>query len=416
MNKPPYHIDETWVQRYQAGKLTEEEQRWLKENPLEAEALEGLAQTTDWSADIPILQQQLEERTMKRATLWATYGRYAAAVAVLLVSGWLVYQATLPEALTEHVSHEMQSDAPDITEEAPVALTVPERVESEKATSAMSDTQTSPTQKEIKPVPVPQQEAVALLSPAVPADVPVEEIQEETEELVDEDFKGAEADFASPQRSQTQARLVAPMSKSDENADRPVVGIVYSANDQEPIPGVNVLVKGSAVGTTSDLNGQFQITVPDSSRHLVVSSIGYQSQEIAVNQQDSLSVQLEDDVQSLSEVVVIGYGTLEEGSAVSQSAQPLPSQKKFRTYLQNNLQYPEEAQQQRIEGNVLVRFTVQASGVLTNFTIKKSLGYGCDEEAIRLIKAGPRWQPALQNGEFKDQEVTVKVRFRMPTK
>lgn len=416
MNKPQYDIDEAWVDRYRAGKLSAEEQLWLKENPFEAEALEGLAQTADWSADIPTLQRELRERTTKRATLWTTYGRYAATVAILLVVGWFVYQATLPEAPAEQAAYEMQPDAPAVTEEAPLALTVPDRIESKKATSAVSNTQPSPTQKEIKPVLIPEQEAVALLSPTAPKGVAVEEIQEETEKLVEEEFGEAEADFTVPKRKRTQARLAAPVGRSDQTADRPVVGTVYSAQDQMPIPGVNVLVKGTILGTTTDVNGRFQVAVPDSSSELLIASVGYRSEEVAVNQQDSVTVQLEADVQALSEVVVIGYGTLEEGSTISRSAQPLPSRKKFRAYLQENLQYPEEARRQGIEGNVKVQFIVKADGELANFTIKKSLSHGCDEEAIRLIQARPNWQPALQDGEAQDQAVTVKVRFKLQAK
>ncbi|MGD1890917.1 MAG: energy transducer TonB [Cyclobacteriaceae bacterium] len=84
--------------------------------------------------------------------------------------------------------------------------------------------------------------------------------------------------------------------------------------------------------------------------------------------------------------------------------------------MQTNLRYPEEARQQEIEGAVKVQFIVDAEGNPADFTIKKSLGYGCDEESIRLIKEGPNWQTATCNSDFESDQVTVKVRFRLPTK
>ncbi len=431
MNKPQYDINEAWVQRYREGKLSEEEQNWLEENPFEAEALEGLAKAPNWQQDITGLRQQLQERTSQQSTLWVIYGRYAAAVAVLLVSSWFIYQATLPEDSVEQLSYEVQSDTPAALEEAPLALAIPEKVEGEKATSVVSNSQLSQPSNKIKPIPVPEREAIALLEPvaATPA-MPEIVVDEEIADFSKEEVNRTDAEPALSHDYQArakQSRLAQSADRFDHQiaggrqpghqmGNRQIIGSVYSLENRAPIPGANVHVKGTIVNTITDVNGQFQVIVPDSSNELVVSSIGYQSEEIALNQQDSLAVQLEEDIQALSEVVIIGYGTQEKKSAGSQPAQPLPSQKDFRTYLQENLQYPEEAQRQGIEGNVKVQFTVKADRELTDFTIKKSLGYGCDEEAIRLIQAGPGWQPALQNGELQDQQVTVKVRFRLPTK
>lgn len=76
----------------------------------------------------------------------------------------------------------------------------------------------------------------------------------------------------------------------------------------EGIPGVNILEKGSATGTITDVNGNFTLTVSEGAT-LVVSAVGYMSKEIAVGNQASINVTLEDDVKALDEVVVVGYGT-----------------------------------------------------------------------------------------------------------
>ncbi len=77
----------------------------------------------------------------------------------------------------------------------------------------------------------------------------------------------------------------------------------------EAVPGVNILLKNTATGTITDNNGEYSLTLPDGSGILVFSFIGYVTQEIQVSGRSTLDVVLEEDKQSLEEVVVVGYGT-----------------------------------------------------------------------------------------------------------
>ncbi|HZY79062.1 MAG TPA: TonB-dependent receptor [Cyclobacteriaceae bacterium] len=77
----------------------------------------------------------------------------------------------------------------------------------------------------------------------------------------------------------------------------------------DPLPGANVLVKGTTLGTTSDASGAYSLNVPDGSTVLVFSFIGYTSKEVAINSQSRIDVSLDPDIVSLSEVVVTGYGS-----------------------------------------------------------------------------------------------------------
>lgn len=87
-----------------------------------------------------------------------------------------------------------------------------------------------------------------------------------------------------------------------------VKGTVVSGSDNEPLPGVNVVVKGdAATGTITDLDGNFQLSVPADAT-LVITYIGFKTQEIAVKGQRDLKVVLQEDSETLDEVVVVGYG------------------------------------------------------------------------------------------------------------
>jgi len=91
-------------------------------------------------------------------------------------------------------------------------------------------------------------------------------------------------------------------------ADITITGQVVDDTGQ-PVPGVNVLVKGTTTGTTTDANGTYSLSVPNDATTLVFSFIGYASQEVSIDNRTSINVTLAPDVVSLSEVVVTGYGS-----------------------------------------------------------------------------------------------------------
>lgn len=93
--------------------------------------------------------------------------------------------------------------------------------------------------------------------------------------------------------------------------------------------------------------------------------------------------------------------------------EPVGGLKAFYDYIKSNLKYPEEAKAKNIQGRVHVTFVVEPDGSLTNIQVTKSLGYGCDEEAIRLIKNAPKWQPGKQNGVPVRVEVTRPITFEL---
>ncbi|MEK6479338.1 TonB-dependent receptor [Catalinimonas sp. 4WD22] len=91
-----------------------------------------------------------------------------------------------------------------------------------------------------------------------------------------------------------------------------VTGKVTDDGNGDPLPGVNVIEKGSSNGTVTDIDGNYNINVPDENSTLVFSSIGFATKEVAVNGRSEINVSLDEDVQSLEEIVVVGYGTQEK--------------------------------------------------------------------------------------------------------
>lgn len=89
--------------------------------------------------------------------------------------------------------------------------------------------------------------------------------------------------------------------------DNRIKGSVTSGAD--PVPGANVIIKGTTTGTSTDANGAFSLNVPNANAVLTISAIGYKSKDVTVGSQTSLSVQLDEEASTLNEVVVTGYTT-----------------------------------------------------------------------------------------------------------
>ena len=91
-----------------------------------------------------------------------------------------------------------------------------------------------------------------------------------------------------------------------------VKGTVITADDPMGLPGVNVLLKGTTVGTVTDIDGNYSINVPNGNGILVFSMIGFEKQEAEVGSRTIIDITLSEDISALDEVVVVGYGTVKK--------------------------------------------------------------------------------------------------------
>jgi len=102
--------------------------------------------------------------------------------------------------------------------------------------------------------------------------------------------------------------LIVIMLKSDQQQQM-VSGKITDSSTGEELPGVTVVVKGTAIGVNSDINGNYSLAVPDRNVTLVFSFVGYLQQEVLVSGRTTIDISLSVDVRALEEVVVVGYGT-----------------------------------------------------------------------------------------------------------
>lgn len=455
------------IEKYLRGELTAPEMHALEkkalDDPFLANALEGIEgmPPADFADDIKQLRSQVAERIQDESSgkivpMWPRIGRIAAGLLILVASGYIVlslFDKKKPDTLALNKTLESESQpGPSLPAQTPVersdASTNPGEKEpglkiKEDPTST-SSTQYfdlhKPKEEDSKSYKITREDVEKVESRRAKEPVDDEIVEtdkknnlEEVEALKDVTLAAPipqeKAQYHyEPSKSATLADTQPGVSISSEKkhaenkdvASKIVRGTVKDADDGSPLPGVNVMIKGSNAGVVTDAEGNYQIPLDDTNNELVFSFIGMQAIDVPVEGKENIDVKMEEDVSQLSEVVVVGYAAKSDGIEkeaepnLYQLAEPAGGRKAFKKYLVDNLQYPEQAVENKIQGKVTIQFTVQQSGVIDDFKVLKGIGYGCDEEVIRLIRQGPKWSPTTRNSEPLKGKVKVRLRFQLP--
>ena len=213
---------------------------------------------------------------------------------------------------------------------------------------------------------------------------------------------------------------------SQPNGETIAVSGLVTGADGKPLPGVNVAIKDTRTGTTTDAAGKYQLSNVPKDGSLTASFIGFKPQEIAVRGQKVIDIVMGAAV--LEEVVVTTQETSRKPvSLTSPSGQPANTNKIFTKvdhvpefpggikalfqYLNQNLSYPIRAKQANVSGRVFVQFVVTETGEIRELRILKGIGFGCDEEAVRVVSKMPDWIPGKQNGKPVSVQYNLPIQF-----
>jgi protein TonB len=82
-------------------------------------------------------------------------------------------------------------------------------------------------------------------------------------------------------------------------------------------------------------------------------------------------------------------------------------------YIGKNLKYPEQAVEEGVEGVVFVTFVVEADGKITGVKVLRGIGFGCDEEAVRVVRGMPNWTPGKQLGKAVRVKYNLPIRYKL---
>ncbi len=85
----------------------------------------------------------------------------------------------------------------------------------------------------------------------------------------------------------------------------------------------------------------------------------------------------------------------------------------YKGHVKDNLKYPEQALKEGVEGRVALQFIVGKDGSISNVKVTQGIGAGCDEEAVRILKQSPKWQPAVHQGKAVKSKGTIFISFKI---
>lgn len=177
-------------------------------------------------------------------------------------------------------------------------------------------------------------------------------------------------------------------------------GRVTDVNNN-PLPFANVLNTSDSVGTYADARGYFNLSSPDSVLNVQVRSLGYNETNLqlrngAVNNQVYMKEDLSISPRVLDQTKRNTTRRAFEPVITVEESEPADGWSNYDTYILNNLQVPSEIKDK--EGEVEISFEVTKKGEPIHFKVEKSLCTKCDEEAIRLVKEGPKWKRKGKKG------------------
>lgn len=201
-----------------------------------------------------------------------------------------------------------------------------------------------------------------------------------------------------------------------------VKGKIVDKKDKKPIPGVEVSINGVERGTSTDIKGEFMLNDVPTNAELLVSFVGFKTKIVPLAGKDKsthvVKIELEEGVSprlsSAQKAAPAAKSITIDGEEVKLVVEKHPEfpggLPGLMDYLSKNIKYPEPARRAYVEGKVFVSFVVQKDGSVSNVEVLKGLGFGCDEEALRVTKAMPKWKPAMHKGEV------VNVKYNLPIK
>ena len=223
-----------------------------------------------------------------------------------------------------------------------------------------------------------------------------------------------------------------------------VSGTVLAADTKIPVIGASVIIRGTTNGTLTDLDGKFTLTGLKKDDVIQVSFVGFQTRSVIVKDESPLTILLDDAVQNLDEMVVVGYASNGVGAPSGDSDKKVvavvdipkvketPQEKvifqvveempqfpggmgEAMKFLAKNMKYPVAAQQAKIEGRVIVQFVVEKDGSVSDVKVMRGVNSELDAEAIRVVSMMPKWIPGKQRGKAVAVKYTMPIMFRLQT-
>ena len=214
-----------------------------------------------------------------------------------------------------------------------------------------------------------------------------------------------------------------------------ISGRVTSAVDGKPLPGAIVMIASTGKGSPTDVQGRYKLQNVPKSALLSISFVGFTTMVVPVSTgrtvvNAALSPTAPNELPTMGATAV--YKAIKPNLAMPVRTPPssetingqvydaVEEPAVFPTgipglmqYVAHTLHYPAKAQAAGVQGNVFVQFIVLPTGAIGSAKVKKGIGSGCDEEALRIVRQMPRWIPGKQNGKTVAMQYVLPIQFAL---
>jgi len=457
MNEGKNHINYSAedIEKYHRGELTPAAmhamERAALDDPFLADAMEGYLTASEKNIiskdDIPELKQRLAERIAEKDSapvIAFSWWKVAAIVFLLIGGGWFYFTLNNNKKVDSVAQVQQQKEKaplPRINTDSTASSYQPADTINRETPGLAINKKAVPLNKNIhiegkKPTPDEVAPAAELSASAIAKNNEAKEVETDDalksgKELA-KTFGKKDSLVRGPVIARSEANkniTTLGADKKQEASPERIIGNVAAPGigiasnnfygtvvDQfnKPVANASVQVPALNKAFVTDNNGNFSFKAPDTALNASVGYIGFEQQNIRLNNSVALNqVTLKPANQSLNDVVVVGYGTkkgkefrrkTKDFSVNVLDAEPSVDWNAYTEYLEKNKRATDETKD--IHGDVVVSFVINSKNELANFKIEKSLQAQLDAEAIRLIKEGPSWK--LLKGKKAKASVIVK--------
>ena len=395
-----------YIRGLRKGKEAHRLEKESMQDPFLADAMDGYNQVEgNHEQRIEKLRMQVSAHSAKKKNTYAI--TWSIAACLIIGFGISSYFLFLKKSMTdevfiaeESVSTKLAEPAAPPTPAIPATPTVPATPQKEIALATTKVKTDSTPISEITARQADKKDMIAKIqTTSQPQGAPVaavpmmEEVSEETAAL-----------------QEVVATIDTFESESDKKMKMAKVATILPQNNMikgrvtdekgEPLIGASVTYKGTNIGTITNMNGEFSLVKKDDKKRLTAEYIGYDPVEIRVDTSRTMLIAMNENKQTLNEVVVVGYGAKKNkksttlGSVVQAekeiTPQPVIGKRSYQKYLKENLVRPADEKCAQVKGKVVLTFLVNKEGRPFYIKVKESLCESADE-AIRLIQEGPDW-------------------------
>jgi hypothetical protein len=397
-----------YIRGLRKGKEAHRLEKESMQDPFLADAMDGYNQVEgNHEQRIEKLRMQVSAHSAKKKNTYAI--TWSIAACLVIGFGISSYFLFLKKSMTDEVfiaEESVPAKLPEATmPETPTNPATPAAPVTPRKEIALAATKVKTDSTPISEIAVKQADKKEMSASAV-IEPMMEEALEQTAELQEVAATMDTSESASDKKMRMAKVVTIPNSN--------IIQGKVTDEKGEPIIGASVAYKGTNIGTITNMNGEFSLVKKEGKKQLTAQFIGYDPVEIPVDTSQTMLIAMNENKQTLNEVVVVGYGTnknkksttvvtAKEQADKDITPQPVIGKRKYQKYLKENLVRPMDEKCAQVKGKVVLTFLVNKEGRPFYIKVKESLCESSNKEAIRLIQEGPDW--IYGN---KSVEITVK--------